>query len=46
MKGKAEKVLRKGKKDKGENKEKGKKGGGGDKGNIFIIIILGGRLTL
>ena len=44
MEGKAGEVLKEGKKDKGENKEKGK--GGGDKNNILIIIILGGRLTL
>ena len=38
-------VLRKGKEDKGEDKEKGK-GGGENKNNILIIIILKGRLTL
>ena len=46
MKGEAGKVLKEGKEDKGEDKEKGKGGGEEDKDNIFIIIIFKGRLTL
>ena len=45
MEGEAGEVLKEGEKDKEKDKEKGKKGGE-NKGNIFIIIILGGRLTL
>ena len=45
MEGKAEEVLKEGKEDKEKDKEKGKRGGG-NKGNILIIIIFRGRLTL
>ena len=46
MEGEAGEVLKEGKEDKGEDKKKGKGGGEKNKGNILIIIILGGRLTL
>ena len=45
MEGKAGEVLKEGEKDKGEDKKKGRGGGEEDKGNILIIIILGGRPT-
>ena len=45
MEGKTGEVLKEGKKDKGENKEEGKGGGEENKNNIFIIIILRGRLA-
>ena len=44
MEGKAGEVLKEGKENEGEDKEEGKRGG--DKGNILIIVILGGRPTL
>ena len=46
MEGEAGEVLKEGKEDKGEDKEKGKRGGKENKGNILIIIILGGRPAL
>ena len=45
VEGKAGEVLREGKEDEGEDKEEGKRGWEENKGNIFIIIILRGRLT-
>ena len=44
MEGKTGKVLREGKEDKGKDKEESK-GGEENKNNIFIIIILKGRLA-